>query len=456
MPRIIHYDEASKAIVRIASTLLDRPWIARIAVLDDLSGNFHLLLWLRAREDDALLDSEWSDIEARVKTECGGFWSGRRFVTSEAAPSPDHDLCQRAWEIGERLPNTGDHLRYVDRHRSRTSWFMPLRPPSPGAGTAQPRPAPVVAFYSYKGGMGRTTAAAGYAIQQARSGRRVAAVDLDLDAPGLGRLLSMERDGASNPWGTVDFLVEYRHEYELKEYRHVCNRSELVGEQPVDVFPVGRIDEAYLRKLAKIDLDIREDEPLQEHPVGLLLARIRADLQPDLIVVDCRAGLSPISGFMLSPLADVHVVFSTASDQALDGLTRVVHRLGADRLQAGLPQAECVLVQAMLPGSATGGEEARRRFDPRVEDIFRDHYYYRQSIGADITATDEAIWTLDDINLPVAPHRALAIPYTERMADFRDLADILEVLAEAPYRTLAERIGARLDALDGSDEPEDV
>lgn len=458
MARVIHYDEASKAIVGIARALLERPWLERAAVLDDLFGSFHLLLWLRAGEDSQRLEAEWPGIEASLKEECGGFWTGRRFVTSGAAPSTDHDLCQRAWDIGEPLPEAGDRLRYVDRHRSRTSWFMPLRPSVPRTSSGQSAPPRTVAFYSFKGGMGRTTAAAGYAVRQSRAGQRVVAVDLDLDAPGLGRLLGTERDGDPNPWGTVDFLVEHRQEYPLVAYRHVCMRSELVGDHPIDVFPVGKIDEIYLRKLAKIDLDIREDESPQEHPVGLLLARIRAELQPDLIVVDCRAGLSPISGFMLSPLADVHVVFSTASAQALDGLTRVVHRLGADRLQAGLPQGECVLVQSMLPGSSIGGEAARRFFDARVEDIYRDHYYEREAIGPDAAGGDDAIWTLDDLDLPEAPHRAIAIPYSERMADFRDLADVLDVLDEAPYRALAARIEARLEGLSApsTEEPGDV
>jgi cellulose biosynthesis protein BcsQ len=456
MPRAIHYDEASKAIVGFAVALLERPWLVQVAVVDDLFGNFHLLLWLRGEADGASLDAEWPSLDARLKDECGGFWTGRRFVTSHAAPSPDHELCESAWNAGERWPGAGDGFRYVDRHRSRTSWFMPLRPPPHDKGDVPSRPAPAVAFYSYKGGMGRTTAAAGYVLRQARAGKRVAAIDLDLDAPGLGRLLSTERDGTPNPWGTVDFLVEYRHRYALTEYRHVCDRPELVGDQPVDVFPVGKINEAYLRKLAKIDFDIRDEETPQEHPVGLLLDRIRSELQPDLIVVDCRAGLSPISGFMLSPLADVHVVFSTASEQALDGLTRVVHRLGADRLHAGLPQAECVLVQAMMPGSTVGGEQARRFFDARVEDIYRDHYYHRQPQGMEEFPVDDAIWTLDEMDLPEAPHRAIAIPYTERMADFRDLADVLKVLDEDPYRAMAARIEARLEALNAPGEPGDT
>ena len=458
MPRIIHYDEASRAIASIAASLLERVWLERVAVVDDLFGSFHLLLWLRAGADGKALEGEWPAIEARLHQECGGFWTGRRFVTSDAAPSSDHELCQRAWSAGERWPDFGERFRYVDRHRSRTSWFMPLGAPAMGREPGASRPAPTVAFYSFKGGMGRTTAAANYVLQLARAGKKVAAVDLDLDAPGLGRLLSTERGGAPNPWGTVDFLLEHQREYPISEYRHVCDRSELVGEQPVDVFPVGKIDGAYLRKLAKIDFDIHEGETMQEHPVGLLLARIRVELQPDLIVVDCRAGLSPISGFMLSPLADVHVLFSTASDQALDGLTQVVHRLGADRLHAGLPQAECVLVQAMLPGSTVGGDVAKGFFDARVEDIYRDHYYYRQRSpgGMQELPAEDAIWTLDEMALPHAPHRAIAIPYRERIADFRDLSDVLKDLQEEPYREIAARIDARLEALDVPEEPGDT
>lgn len=453
MPRIVHYDEASKAIVAIATALLARPWLTRVAVVDDLFGTFHLLLWLRGVEDSASLEAEWPGLEERLQIECGGFWAGHRFVTSDAEPSPDHELCQRAWDAGEPWLGIDVGFRYVDRHRSRTSWFMPLQAPS-GVDPAQPSGAQVVAFYSYKGGMGRTTVAAGYVLRQAKAGKRIVAVDLDLDAPGLGRLLNMERDGAPNSWGTVDFLVEHRYKYPITEYRHVCARPELVGDQPVDVFPVGKIDHVYLRKLAKIDFDIHDNESPQEHPIGLLLARIRSELQPDLIVVDCRAGLSPISGFMLSPLADVHVIFSTASEQALDGLTRVVHRLGADRLRAGLPQAECVLVQAMLPSS---GEAARRFFDARADDIFRNYYYYRRPIGIEELPVDDAIWTLEELDLPEAPHRAIAIPYSPHLADLRDLADIdvLEALTGTPYQAIAARINARLAALRKPDTPDE-
>ncbi len=447
MPEVVHYDEASRAIVAIASGLLDRPWLSRIAIIDDLFGSFHVLLWLRAAEGVAAIDADWPAIDRRLSDECGPFWTGRRYVTSEGGSAPDHEFCESAWRVGYRPELASDRLRYVDRHRSRTSWFMPLRPDAVNTNPGTQPHAPVIAFYSFKGGMGRTTAAAAYVLRQANAGRRVVAIDLDLDAPGLGRLLGTEKDSAPNLWGSADFLLEAHHAYPLIDYRHVCARAELVGDQPVDVFPVGRIDDRYLQKLAKIDLDIRDDEVVEAHPVGVLLARIRDELQPDLIVVDCRAGLSPISGFMLSPLADVHVVFSTASDQALDGLTRVVHRLGADHLRAGLPQAECVLVQAMVPDSTVGGGAARSFFNARVEDIYRNHYYKSVDTDPGVTTLDETSWTLDDLGLADAPHRAIAIPYREPLADFRDLKEILHIVDEAPYREIAARIAVRLRGL---------
>lgn len=446
MPRIIHYDEAVNAVVQIARGLLERPWLSRIAIVDDLFGSFQAMLWVKTNDDLTGLEAEWAAIDDKLREECGPFWTGRRLVANESITTVDNEFFESAWRIGHRPAGASDRLRYVDRHRSRTSWFVPLHS---GPSNVEAPQAPVVAFYSFKGGMGRTTAAAAYVVSQAKAGRYIVAIDLDLDAPGLGRLLSTERDGVPNPWGTVDFLLESRNNYPLDEYRHVCARPELVGDKPVDVFPVGKIDELYLRKLAKIDLDVRDDETVSEHPVAILIARIRAELRPDEIVVDCRAGLSPISGFMLTPLVDVHVVFSTASDQSLDGLARVVHRIGYDRLQAGLSQGECVLVQAMVPESTIGGGAAKSYFSARAEDIYRDHYY--QQMRTDPT-DDDSRWYLDDLGLADAPHRAIPIPYREPLADFRDLGEILAIVNEGPFREIAERIGARLRGL--SDRPE--
>ena len=43
----------------------------------------------------------------------------------------------------------------------------------------------ITTFYSFKGGVGRTMALVNVAVELVRQGRRVLAVDFDLEAPGL-------------------------------------------------------------------------------------------------------------------------------------------------------------------------------------------------------------------------------------------------------------------------------
>ncbi|MFM6221196.1 MAG: KGGVGR-motif variant AAA ATPase, partial [Dolichospermum sp.] len=63
----------------------------------------------------------------------------------------------------------------------------------------------VVTFFSFKGGVGRTTALVATALTLARNGHRVAIVDLDLEAPGLSTVFSQEN---LVQYGVIDYLLE--------------------------------------------------------------------------------------------------------------------------------------------------------------------------------------------------------------------------------------------------------
>jgi len=69
-----------------------------------------------------------------------------------------------------------------------------------------------VAFYSYKGGVGRTLLVANTAQFLAMSGRRVVALDLDLEAPGLHQKLGsrdvLDRAESGTLYGAVDELLD--------------------------------------------------------------------------------------------------------------------------------------------------------------------------------------------------------------------------------------------------------
>jgi len=87
-----------------------------------------------------------------------------------------------------------------------------------------------VAFYSFKGGVGRSTALAAFAIHRAREGERVAVIDADLDAPGIGTLLAADAEGTTARWGVADYLLERAiGPVDLRDYYHACCCEEITG-----------------------------------------------------------------------------------------------------------------------------------------------------------------------------------------------------------------------------------
>ena len=84
----------------------------------------------------------------------------------------------------------------------------------------------VTTFYSFKGGVGRTMALVNTAVDLAQRGRRVLAVDFDLEAPGLDTFPIL-RPAEPTP-GIVDFVQEYLDSGQAPDVRGFVGRSEPV------------------------------------------------------------------------------------------------------------------------------------------------------------------------------------------------------------------------------------
>jgi len=69
----------------------------------------------------------------------------------------------------------------------------------------------IITFYSYKGGTGRTMMLANVAWILASNGKRVLAIDWDLEAPGLHRFFHpflIDKELVSTK-GLIDFIIEF-------------------------------------------------------------------------------------------------------------------------------------------------------------------------------------------------------------------------------------------------------
>lgn len=427
---MLHLDEARERAIAAA-----RKWTAcpaddreRALLIEDLFGRFRAAVWgapARRAELAEVLHQATTDPRDAGTYWSGDLWSGRE------AQEPERAFYRQAWEDGREL--VPGRLRVLDRHRSRQAWFSPVAQGPWLVGRLRP---PVVAFYSFKGGVGRTTALAAFAIQRARAGERVLVIDADLDAPGLGSLLPATRDGSAQTWGVVDYLLERPlcQQVDLRDYYHAFRDETVVGSGEILVVPAGRVNCHFLEKLARVDLEPAPQQAPGDHPLHLLVQELSTALRPAWILLDCRSGLSEMTGVILSGLAHLQVVVGTASAQSWEGLTLVLRHLGEEQVRVGLPQGDCVLVHSMVPPTAAA--PVRRAFEQRAREVFETHFYAETSAG-------DAFWTVADAEGSDAPHVPIPLSYDETLAAFGYIGEVASRLTSDEFLRLGERIRGR-------------
>ncbi len=428
---MLHVDEAHDRAETILKEFLSdkpRPW--RILLIKDLFARLRVVLWCPK--------SHWKlayeEIDQGLQGEASAYWSRDVLRGCGKNEPPDGEWQDEAWQQGIPVGDS-DRLRVIERQRAKEGWFEAPAVPPWSAAKGSPT---ITSFYSFKGGVGRSTALAATALHLATAGERVVVLDVDLDAPGVGFLLSAH-DGATAPWGVVDYLIEQPllvgiDALDLSDYFHRCPPSLFSGTGEIMVFPAGTTDNRYVGKLARLDYATSYRGRI--HPFVLLLEQIRQELNPDWILIDSRAGLANVSGFVMGGLCHVHVVVGTLAEASWRGLEMILERLGADRIRAQKPQAECVLVAAMVPRSQERQyQESVTWFTDRAQDVFSARYYAAPEQG-------DRFWTVDDVESSDAPHVPVPLSYDERLVLFRDLGEVAKdvLLNGEPYHRLAERV----------------
>ena len=413
----------------------------RALLVNDVFARLRVVLWGPSDKDKWELGS--AEVDRTLHDAATVFWSGRVLQGRKKRNHPDGEWQEEAWRQAGRRDER-DRLRILERRLGKTGWFeAPAEPPwtAPGTKVRGKKPPAIALFYSFKGGAGRSTALAAAALQLAADGERVVVVDADLDAPGVGSLLA-GRGGVTASSGVVDYLLEHRvaddgNALDISDYhhRHVIDSAASTGE--IFVFPAGTFNDRYVEKLARIDYGAPPAGAV--HPFVALLKQIRRDLEPGWILVDARAGLGEVSGFLTGGLCHLHVLLGTLADASWRGLERILDRIGGSRVRNGRPQAKCLLAAAMVPRSDERlFRELVDRFTDQARDSFSAQYY---ADSADLDSPDE-FWTLDDLESTDAPHVPVVLPYVERLATFRDLSEVAEpvLLGGEPYRRLVGRL----------------
>ncbi|MHA6760809.1 FxSxx-COOH system tetratricopeptide repeat protein [Streptacidiphilus sp. PAMC 29251] len=204
--------------------------------------------------------------------------------------------------------------------------------------TSDRRAGRVVTFYSYKGGTGRTMTLANTAWILAANGKRVLAVDWDLEAPGLSRFFHpfLDQRGLATTGGVVNMINNYleraidsgptpEHAQE-SGYAAVSSHATSLdwpfpGRGGIDFISAGKQNEDYSTILNGLNWD----QFYQDYEGGTFLDALREEMGRtyDYTLIDSRTGLSDSSKICTQQLPDDLVVCFTLSDQSIDGAAGV-------------------------------------------------------------------------------------------------------------------------------------
>lgn len=226
---------------------------------------------------------------------------------------------------------------------------------------------PVITFYSYKGGMGRTTTLTSYALNLAVNyNKKVCIIDCDFEAPGYLNFFNLGsnpilKTGAKN--GVVEFLVDHNFQKNtnIQDYVFSLEDTHIEGLKNLFIIPAGNLSDTsvttaddnsfrthrddYLEGLARIDLT---NEQNIINGFEALFDKLNSEVKPDIILIDSRTGFNDIFGVTALVLSDVIVGFFGSSEQTKPGLRFILDRFYELKINFE-NKAELFLINSILP-----------------------------------------------------------------------------------------------------------
>ena len=200
----------------------------------------------------------------------------------------------------------------------------------------------IVTFYSYKGGTGRTMALANVAWILAGNGKRVLAVDWDLESPGLHKFFHpfLDESTVSATPGVIEIINEYQlaaldpeprpsdwHREYAQVQRHAVSLKwdHFPRGGQLDFLSAGRQNRDYSAAVCSLDWD----DFYERLGGGRFFRAMRDDMKEkyDYVLIDSRTGLSDVADICTIELPDILTICFTLSDQSIEGAANVAGQI---------------------------------------------------------------------------------------------------------------------------------
>lgn len=304
------------------------------------------------------------------------------------------------------IPDTNFSFKFIERMVTGQNWLMKMK-----TGDVKR-----IVFYSFKGGVGRTTALTLAAHQLACQGKKVLLIDLDLESPGL--TCSLLSELYRPDFGIVDWFVESF----VGQEEYVCSNmvtnsptaSELRGKiRVVPAFGSKTGFNYYLPKLSRIF----GDHYSAERKIGFsdrlaeLINILEKKEKPDVIFIDSRAGVHDLAASCFE-LSSRLYLFASETDQSWDGYKLI---LSYWQLYPGIIKnirEQIKMVYSLIPPK--GKDDRLKKFVENSYKLFAETIYEEVLPGED--GFDKFNYDIDDGD---APHYPRKIVWSEQFQELK-------------------------------------
>lgn len=241
-----------------------------------------------------------------------------------------------------------------------------------------------IAFYSHKGGVGRSLVLANVAYELARLGRKILVLDLDLEAPGQHMTdlfrprIAHSRDLKGWPGiGLLELFEKWLAEhdtnvfdFDLSDYLRPPRQevADKLAEQSGELWllPAGDDSDAtYAQRMSAFSWKALYEVGGQALLFNLKHRFLAAGF--DHVLIDARTGISDELYVSALELADTVVVVSGFNWQNVDGTRKVVDALRSAEVEREFAKKRLLLVGSPVPTMIGGELLARRRADIRMQ-----------------------------------------------------------------------------------------
>lgn len=208
----------------------------------------------------------------------------------------------------------------------------------------------IVSFYSYKGGVGRTVTLIQTAHLLADKGKKVAIIDLDIEAPSFNDVFEDDINGEK---GIINYLYNKLYNIKSDENDSIAkfvSKLNVNSDGEVYVIPAGEISLKYIKMLELL----KERRIYENQYITEFIMELEKQYNIDYVLIDSRTGLNNWGALSIADISDEVFLCAYPNKENVKGINLILSLIKGRK--------KCNVIFSRIDNSDKGIEKAKELF----------------------------------------------------------------------------------------------